>query len=86
MVGLMTYNINQNEVYNKILTVYEELERRGVDEKIENIIFVIVFMLCFSSDTKAVELIKFLYELKKTVTDGKQALISYLKALRLTDE
>ena len=86
MVGLMTYNINQNEVYHKILTVYEELERRGVDEKIENIIFVIVFMLCFSSDTKAVELIKFLYELKKTVTDGKQALISYLKALRLTDE
>lgn len=86
MVGLMTYNINQNEVYNKILIVYEELERRGVDEKIENIIFVIVFMLCFSSDTKAVELIKFLYELKKTVTDGKQALISYLKALRLTEE
>lgn len=48
-IGLMTYNMNQNEVYKMIEKVYEELFEKGVEEKLENIIFVIVMVLCFAS-------------------------------------
>ena len=82
----MTYNMSQNDVYDKILKVYEEIERRGVNEKIENIIFLIIFMLCFTSEKKAADLIKFLFELKKKVIDEKKMVKTYLKALNLTEE
>ena len=43
-------------------------------------------MLCFSSPETAINLIKYLFELRKSIAEGKQLLILYLKALKFGEE
>ena len=42
--------------------------------------------MCFSSIETTISLIRYLYNLRKTITDGKQLLILYLKSLNFCEE
>ena len=59
--------------------------KRGMDEKMEQSVFVIIFLLCFSNTKTCADLIEYLYSMKKTVTDNKQLLQLYLKGLSIED-
>ena len=76
---------NQKDVYNLVNTVYEQLIEHGFDEKMQNVVFLIVFLLAFGSPDTCTKIIEHLLKLKQTVTDGKQLFQTYMKSVGVSD-
>jgi len=81
LIGVLTYTKNQQDIYKQANTVYEKLIESGFYEPMDQVLYLIMFLLCYSNPKTCLKLLKYLIALRKTVSEGKELLQAYLKAL-----
>lgn len=79
-IGLMTFDYDEAGVYKIINDVYSAVIAMLPQESIQNVMYLIVFLLCFCSQDKTVILVLYLFELKAQIKDQNETILKCIKA------
>ena len=78
-IGLMTFDYDDTGVYRIINEVYSTVIAMNPQQSIQNIIYLIVFLLCHCTPDKTIILTLYLLDLKEQVENGTETLLNCLK-------
>lgn len=83
---MLTFKYEQSGIYDVVYTVYTTVISASSKHSIAQIIYLIIFVLCFCSSDKAAIIILYLLELKDNVQDLKNTAMTYLKSMPFKTE
>lgn len=81
LIGHLTYRYQQDGVYNVVYGVYTTVISSIPHYKLGQIIYLVVFVLCFCSPDKAPFIVLYLIELKDSIKNLKEIMNNYIKVL-----
>ena len=85
-VGILTYEINQGEVFHAVSSVIKSVLGVYPKADLESVAYLAIFILCFCPADKAVLVCLFLIELKDMISSSGGLITAYLKGLGLSND
>lgn len=85
-MGVLTFQYEQEGVYNMVYNVYTTVISAASGQTLPQVIYLIIFILCFCSSDKAVLLVLFLIDLKQSQKEVRNLAINYLKVMPFSNE
>lgn len=84
-VGMLTFEFDQDQIYQMVNDVFISVISIAPEEDIENVAYLVVFILCFCTPDKAPIICLYLLELKATVANELGLNQALFRALGIAD-